>query len=106
MIKKVLVRVDGSEKIEEPPEYLFFKDVGDRILKKAEEMARKKGVKQMHSVIEEGDPADKITQFARDNGIDWIFLGSRGLGGVKGILLGSVSDKVCHQAESTCITVK
>jgi nucleotide-binding universal stress UspA family protein len=35
-----------------------------------------------------------------------IMIGSRGLGQVKGMLLGSVSSKVCHVADCTCVTVK
>jgi nucleotide-binding universal stress UspA family protein len=35
-----------------------------------------------------------------------IVIGSRGLGKVKGFLLGSVSSKVCHAADKTCVTVK
>jgi nucleotide-binding universal stress UspA family protein len=94
------------EKIAEPPEYLVFTDIGNRILKKVEKTAREKGVQTVHSIIQEGNPVDKITTFARDKEIDWIFMGSRGLGGVKGLLMGSVSNKVCHLTESTCITVK
>ena len=94
------------EKITDPPEYLVFAEIGNRILKKVEETAKGKGVQKVHPIILEGDPVDKITTFARDNDIDWIFMGSRGLGGVKGLLMGSVSNKVCHLTESTCITVK
>ena len=94
------------EKIEDPPEYLVLNEIGNSILKKVEETAKGRGVKTVHAIIVEGDPVDKITAFARDNHIDWIFLGSRGLGGVKGLLMGSVSNKVCHLSDSTCITVK
>ena len=94
------------EKIEDPPEYLVFNEIGNRILKRVGEATKKKGVREVHTVILEGDPADKITEFARHNNIDWIFLGNRGLGGVKGLLMGSVSNKVCQLADSTCITVK
>lgn len=96
----------AAEKIKDPPEYLVLKEIGNRILKKVEETAREKGIQTVHSIIVEGDPADKITAFARDSRIDWIFLGSRGLGGVKGLLMGSVSNKVCHLTDSTCIAVK
>jgi nucleotide-binding universal stress UspA family protein len=34
-----------------------------------------------------------------------IFLGSRGLGDAKGLLMGSVSHKVAHLAECTCVSV-
>ena len=101
-----LIKFANVEKIEDPPEYLVLNEIGNRILKKAEETAKEKGVQEVRAIIQEGDPADKITTFARDNDIDWIFLGSRGLGGVKGLLMGSVSNKVCHLTDSTCITVK
>ena len=101
-----LIKFANVEKIEDPPEYLVLNEIGNRILKKAEETAKEKGVQEVRAIIQEGNPADKITTFARDNDIDWIFLGSRGLGGVKGLLMGSVSNKVCHLTDSTCITVK
>lgn len=94
------------EKIEDPPAYLVFNEIGNRILKRVEDTAKERGVREVHRVILEGDPADKITEYARHNDIDWIFMGNRGLGGVKGILMGSVSNKVCQLTDSTCITVK
>ena len=39
-------------------------------------------------------------------GVDVVILGSRGFRGIKGKLLGSVSRKVSHAAECTCIIVK
>lgn len=35
-----------------------------------------------------------------------IMIGSRGLGRIKGMLLGSVSSKVCHVAHCTCVRVE
>ncbi len=105
-IPEELKKYASVEKIEDPPEYLVFNEIGNRILKQMEEKARESGIKKVHAVVQEGDPAEKITAFARDNDVDWIFMGSRGLGGVKGLLMGSVSNKVCHLTDSTCITVK
>jgi nucleotide-binding universal stress UspA family protein len=105
-IPEELLRYADVEKIEDPPEYLYLKGIGDRILKKSEKTAKEKGVKEVRTVIKKGNPADKITEFARENNIDWVFMGSRGLGSIKGLLLGSVSSKVCHLSDSTCITVK
>ena len=39
-------------------------------------------------------------------GADLIVLGSRGLGAVRGAVLGSVSQKVLHYAEQMVLTVK
>ena len=105
-VPKELMEYADIERIEDPPEYLFFKEIGDQILKKAEKTAKEKGIKEVHTLIKKGNPADKITEFARENDIDWVFMGSRGLGRIKGLLLGNVSNKVCHLTDSTCITVK
>jgi nucleotide-binding universal stress UspA family protein len=35
-----------------------------------------------------------------------IFLGSRALGDAQGLLMGSVSHKVAHLAECTCVSLK
>lgn len=43
--------------------------------------------------------AAEITDYARDNGIDLIVMGSHGRGGVRRLLIGSVADKVVRQAE-------
>ena len=46
--------------------------------------------------IEVGNPADKIVQVAADEKINELILGSRGLGAIKNIALGSVAYKVIH----------
>ncbi|WP_256432948.1 universal stress protein [Martelella soudanensis] len=42
----------------------------------------------------------------RERKVDTVVLGSRGLGDVAGLLLGSVSHKVTHLAPCTCIVVR
>lgn len=61
---------------------------------------------RVDTVVEEGDPAGRIADYAERNGVDLIVLGSRGLGDLKGLLLGSVSHKVCQLSPCSCITVK
>jgi nucleotide-binding universal stress UspA family protein len=46
------------------------------------------------------DPPSVILRIAKEEGFDCIALGSRGVGGAKAWLLGSVSSKVV--AEATC----
>jgi nucleotide-binding universal stress UspA family protein len=43
-----------------------------------------------------GDPASTIVAFARRARCSEIVVGTRGLGGLKGLLLGSVTPKVSH----------
>ncbi|MBI3042834.1 MAG: universal stress protein [Betaproteobacteria bacterium] len=49
-----------------------------------------------HFHIGVGDEADIICKYAKDKGCDQIFMGTRGLGSVSGLLLGSVATKVIH----------
>lgn len=46
-----------------------------------------------------GDPVQQITQLADELSVNYIILGSRGMGLVKGTMLGSVSNGVLHQAK-------
>lgn len=54
-------------------------------------------VKKLHL---KGDPATQMLDYAREQELDLIVIGSRGLDGVKGLMLGSVSYKVSQLA--TC----
>ena len=55
---------------------------------------------------ETGSPAVVILEFAANNDIDLIVMGSRGLGIVKGVLLGSVSQYIVEQAKCPVLVVK
>ncbi|HZK48089.1 MAG TPA: universal stress protein [Thermoleophilia bacterium] len=48
--------------------------------------------------IEVGSAGEEILRQAQEAGVDVIVMGKRGLGGVKGLLLGSVSNRVTHGA--------
>jgi nucleotide-binding universal stress UspA family protein len=84
----------------------FRQAIGERLMSWAHDRAREKGVQTIQTVLENGDPANTIVRVANGLGVDTIFLGSRGRGGAKGLLMGSVSHKVAHLAECTCVTVK
>lgn len=43
-----------------------------------------------------GAAGDEILRETRETGADVVVMGKRGLGGIKGLLLGSVSDRVAH----------
>jgi len=53
-----------------------------------------------------GDPAECIVAFARKTKCDEIVIGSRGLGSVKGLLLGSVASKVVQISPIPVVVVK
>jgi len=52
-------------------------------------------------IIEHGDPKDVLLRQAREWNADAIFLGSRGMGRIEGLLLGSVSAAVVAHAPCT-----
>ncbi len=58
-----------------------------------------------NSILAEGHPAHMIVETARENGYDLIVIGSRGLGGLKKLFLGSVSNAVIQEAENCCVMV-
>lgn len=77
---------------------------GNVILERAMEMVPD-GVEK-ESFSDTGSPAVVVLDFAESNNIDLIVMGSRGLGVVKGVLLGSVSQYVVEQAKCPVLVVK
>jgi nucleotide-binding universal stress UspA family protein len=80
--------------------------LGQRLMEIAGRKARESGASRIKTVLEDGDPAETIVRVAHEHHADMIVMGSRGLGGAKGLLMGSVSHKVGQLAECTCVTVK
>ncbi|SFQ99347.1 universal stress protein [Desulfoscipio geothermicus] len=77
----------------------------DRLLQSAVELFKSEGL-IVEKVILQGDIAKSIIEYAREHDFDLIVMGTRGLGNVKGMLLGSVSNKVIHQAHCPVTVVK
>ena len=84
----------------------FRQAVGDQLMSRARDRAREKGVQTVQAMLEDGDPANTILRVANGLHVDAIFLGSRGLGDARALLMGSVSHKVAHLAGCTCVSVK
>ena len=77
---------------------------GNVILDRAMQMVPS-GIKK-EAFSETGSPAAAILDFAEHSGTDIIVMGSRGLGVVKGVLLGSVSQYIVEQAKCPVLVVK
>ncbi|MBB3141154.1 universal stress protein [Halomonas organivorans] len=80
--------------------------VGRELLDHAMEEARTLGVEQLTPVLTQGDPSQAILAAAEEHGVETIVMGSRGLGDLKGLVVGSVSHKVSHGAKCRVITVR
>jgi nucleotide-binding universal stress UspA family protein len=79
---------------------------GSEIVLQAEQIAQSKKVQKIIGKVHEGDPVETILREAEHEAVDLIVMGTRGLSDWKGILLGSVSHKVCQLADCPCVIAK
>ena len=91
---------------EERARYHSSLGLGDALAQRAAAIAREKGLTAVTPRSAEGRPATTILEVAKDENVDMIVLGSRGLSEPRALFLGSVSHKVANLAECTCVTVK
>ncbi len=76
------------------------------VMSQARSVFTEKGV-EAKTIIKGGHPAETIVGTACKEGYDMIVIGSRGLGGLKKLVLGSVSNAVVQEAKNCCVvTVK
>ncbi len=85
---------------------LVVRIIGDEILARSKTRAIEIGARNVSTQSCIGDYADQILDVAEAEKPRMIVLGSRGLGRVRGALLGSVSQKVVHQAKCTVVVVR
>lgn len=79
--------------------------IGDKIVDAAEAAARESGIPCTRHV-RIGHAADEIAACAREMHCDAIVMGTRGLGRVAGLVLGSVANRVVHLATAPVTLVK
>lgn len=83
----------------------FHREEGMKALAPARQKLDAAGVKYRHH-IGVGDPAETIAKYAKEKGVDQIFMGTRGMGGVSNLVLGSVATKVIHLSPVPVLLVK
>ena len=64
------------------------------------------GAADVQTRVVEGDPAEKIIEVARSEAIDLILVGNKGMAGARRFLLGSVPNKVAHNAPTDVLIAK
>lgn len=80
--------------------------LGQSIIAAGRAMAVRKNVHNVKADVLSGDAAERLLEYAREQAIDLIVLGRRGVGQIRGLLMGSVSWKVSSLAECAVLTVK
>lgn len=80
--------------------------LGRVILDEAEALANRRKVAKVTRVIAHGDAAEQILKQTRRARADLIVMGTRGLNNFRGLLIGSVSNKVIHDSKCAVLTVK
>ncbi len=83
-----------------------IQQVGQKVIEAATKIIDRKYSKVAATEITYGSPTENILQRTKDDDIDMIVMGSRGLSDIGGLLLGSVSHKVSHLADCSCVTVR
>jgi len=84
---------------------VFFKEKTQEALDTTLDVLKKHGIKA-DGLTKMGNPAQEIVDYAHEGNFSHIVIGSRGLGSLKGIVLGSVSSKVIHLAGCPVTVVK
>ena len=95
-----------AENLMGEPKYVLD-EMTSHILSEAKRIARDAGIKDLKTHVREGKPAHTIVDFAANNDIDMIVIGSRGVGGeMEATLLGSVSHKVSSLAKCSVTIIR
>ena len=85
----------------------FFEQLGHHARARVEETAKElqaRGVEAVGIAIEQS-PATAIVDEAKENSVDLIIMGTRGLTGIKHVALGSVAERVVRTAPCAVLTI-
>ena len=83
----------------------YQQEDGEAALKAARKVLDKAGVTH-HWSISVGEPAEAIVQYASENGCDQILMGTRGMGSLSGLVMGSVATRVIELSPVPVLLVK
>jgi nucleotide-binding universal stress UspA family protein len=83
----------------------FYQEEGETALKVAREALQSAGV-VFHAKVAVGEVATTIARYAKEQEVSLITMGTRGMGSVRNLVLGSVAAKVIHLAEVPVLLIK
>jgi nucleotide-binding universal stress UspA family protein len=83
----------------------YYREEGFAALKPAQERFKQASAHHTHH-ISVGHVAETIAQYAKENNIDQIIMGTRGMGAISDFVLGSVASKVIHLSSVPVTLIK
>lgn len=81
------------------------RDEEERTTRSAEDLLDEAGVRHLCR-FEMGDVAETIVRYARTHACDEIIMGTRGMGAIRNLVLGSVATKVIHLVDKPVTLVR
>lgn len=96
----------GQMLLEAEHEDHVVSEIGDLLLHRARDHAQEAGVTQVQTISATGDYADAILDAVDDTAAELLVMGRRGLGRVRQLLLGSVSNKVVQQSGAAVLLMQ
>ncbi|MZQ98213.1 MAG: universal stress protein [Acidaminobacter sp.] len=83
-----------------------FEAHANELLEKAEADLRALGVETIEKTIASGDPADEILKMIESGQYHYVIMNTHGMGAVRRLLIGSVTNKIVHHSDIPVLTVK
>jgi nucleotide-binding universal stress UspA family protein len=96
----------GTSTIVSPGVEDDLRSVGQQILNSYEAKLKQRHLQNVRMLLREGDAAERIMETASEIKCGLVVMGSRGRGGFKELLLGSVSHRVTNHSRCPVLVVK
>jgi nucleotide-binding universal stress UspA family protein len=104
-VQPPLPQLPGLKSLGKETIHRYYQEEGEKRLVEAKQKFDAAGVAYEARVLV-GHVAETLVKHAKSAGCDLICMGSRGLGGVAGALVGSTATKVLHFSEVPVLVVK
>jgi nucleotide-binding universal stress UspA family protein/nitrite reductase/ring-hydroxylating ferredoxin subunit len=117
--RRILVGVDGSPTADEASRKAYdlsvmlgaklaLVSVGEPLMRGIvlKDTAERLGGRRIETIELRGDPADEISRAAGEQEADLVVVGNKGMAGARRFLLGSVPDRISHQAPRDVLIVR
>jgi nucleotide-binding universal stress UspA family protein len=105
--------VRGVDEYSEHPKVIDVNAIRERVftasrkyLAAIESRLGSEGIKVKTDSVEGNRPADTITEYAQEKGMDMIIIGTHGYTGLKKLMLGSVAFGVLHQSHIPVLLIR